>query len=247
MITYQQYEIDEKRNRLIGVLSTLIGSLMLLGVLYMLGLYYQVPAPEEVSINVIFGDPNAGMNADPSTDPQASAQSPSNPQPNQDLTQDIEDAPSINQNPNNPATQTSPTQTETKPQVPQIRLPNLSGRDPGGSGNNNTNGQQGAVNGGDNGSPIGTPGTGGNGLGSRKATYVPVAKAQQCADKGQISVKITVSAKGKVLSAVYAPTRSTTVDRTCINEALELAKLWVFEPAPAGGETVEDIITIILQ
>lgn len=246
MISYQHQAEDDKRNRLVGVLVTLISTVMLLGVLYVLGLYYHLPPPEETSIDVIFGDPNAGMNSDPTTDPQASEQAPSNPSPDQDLTQDIEDAPSINQNPTKPAEQTSPTDNPTQQQVPQIRLPNLSGRNPGGSGDNNTDGQQGAVNGGDNGGPIGTGGQGGQGLGSRKATYVPIAKAQ-CTVKGQISVRITVSAKGKVLTATYVAKGSTTSNTTCVNEAIQLAKQWVFEPAPAGGETVEDIITIMLQ
>ena len=246
MITYQQYEHDEKRNRLVGVLVTLITTVLLLGVLYMLGFYYQNPPPEETSIDVIFGDPNAGMNADPSTDPQASQQSPSNPSPDQDLTQDIEDAPSINQNPSDPSQQTSPTETQTTPQVPNIKLPNLSGRNPGGSGDNNTSGQQGDPSGGDDGSPIGAPGSGGSGLGSRKATYVPVGKAK-CTVKGQINVKITVSTKGKVVSASFVLKGSTTSNTTCVNEAIQLAKQWQFEPAPVGGETVEDIITILLQ
>ncbi len=245
MITYQQYEQDEKRNRLIGVLVTLISSVLLLGILYMLGFYYQNPPPEESSIDVIFGDPNAGMNSDPTTDPQASEQAPSNPSPDQDLTQDIDDAPSINQNPTTPAEQTSPTDNPTQQQVPQIRLPNLSGRTKGGSGDNNTTGQQGDPSGGDNGGLTGVGGPGGNGLGSRKATYVPMAKAQ-CTVKGQISIKITVSAKGKVLTANYVAKGSTTSNTTCVNEAIQLAKQWVFEPA-AGGETVEDVITIMLQ
>jgi len=212
----------------------------------MLGFYYQNPPPEETSIHVICGDPDAGMNSDPTTEPQASEQSPSNPSPDQDLIQDIEDAPSINQNPSDPSQQTRPTDNQTTPQVPNIKLPNRSGRNPGGSGDNNTSGQQGAVNGGDDGGPIGVGGPGGKGLGSRKATYVPIAQAK-CTVKGQISVRITVSAKGKVLSAAYSAKGSTTSNKTCVDEAIQLAKQWVFEPAPSGSENVEDIITTILQ
>ncbi len=243
----KRYEEQEKKNRNAGILGTLASVGLILAVLFSLGLYYQIPPPEEQSIDVIFGDPDAGMNSDPSTDPASSSESPSNPQPDQDLTQDFEDAPTINQNPSNPSEVTTNTdQPQTQP-TRQIRLPNLSGRQEGGSGNNNRPGQQGDPNGGEDGDIYGTGGNGNaNGLGGRGITRKPTAKAE-CTEKGKIMVRITVSPQGKVINARYEAEGSTTSNTTCVNEALQLAKQWEYEPIPGNTGNATGLITIELR
>ncbi len=240
----ERYENEEKKNRRIGLAGAFGSVGLILAILISFGLYYQVPPPEEMGVDLILGTPDGGMMLEFAELPTSEASSPSNPTVEESLTQDLEDAPSIQSDPAKPNPVSSDAPTKTEP----TRLPGFKkGDQSGGVGNEGGPGNEGDPDGGDDGSPTGTGGgPDGIGLGSRKATYKPMGTAS-CTLKGEIKVKITVDQRGKVIYAKYVLAGSTTSNSTCVREAEELAKKWVFEPAAAGTGDVNAIITIILQ
>lgn len=240
-----RYENEEKKNRRIGLAGAFGSVGLILAILISFGLYYKVPPPDEIGVALILGTPDGGMMLEFAELPTSEASSPSNPTPEESLTQDIEPAPSIQTDPTKPNPVSSDAPTKTEP----TRLPGFKkGDQSGGTGDKGGEGNEGDPDGGPDGSPTGTPGGGpdGIGLGRRKATYKPMGTAS-CTLKGEIKVKITVDQKGKVIYAKYVLAGSTTSNSTCVREAEDLAKRWVFEAAPAGTENVNAIITIILQ
>ncbi|MHB1278393.1 MAG: energy transducer TonB [Bacteroidia bacterium] len=242
----QRYENEEKKNRRIGLAGAFGSVGLILAILISFGLYYQVPPPEEIGVSLILGTPDGGMMLEFAELPTSEASSPSNPNPEESLTQDLEDAPSIQTDPSKPNPVTSNTEAEPNPTTRPARTFNNTNRS-GGVGDEGGPGNEGDPDGGDKGSPTGT-GTGdiGDGLKGRKATFKPMGTAT-CTLKGEIKVKITVDQRGKVIYAKYVLAGSTTSNSTCVKEAEDLAKRWVFEPAAEGTGNVNAIITIILQ
>lgn len=240
-----RYENEEKKNRRISLAGTFASMGLLLAILISFGLYYQVPPPPEIGLATILGTPDGGMMLEFAELPTSEASSPSNPNPDESLTQDMEPAPSIQNDPSKPNPVTSNTEETTNPATRPARTFSNTDRS-GGQGDEGGEGNEGDPDGGPDGS-VGT-GTGviGDGLDGRKATRKPMGTAS-CTLKGEIKVKITVDQRGKVIYAKHMLAGSTTSNSTCVKEAEELAKKWEFEPAAAGTGNVNAIITIILQ
>lgn len=241
----ERYENEEKKNRRIGLAGAFGSVGLILAILISFGLYYEVPPPEEIGLATILGTPDGGMMLEFAELPTSEASSPSNPNPDESITQDHEDAPTLQNDPSKPNPVTSNTEEQPNPTTRPARTFNNSNRS-GGEGDNGGPGNEGDPDGGDKGS-IGT-GTGviGDGLAGRKATRKPMGTAT-CTLKGEIKVKITVDQRGKVIYAKHMLAGSTTSNSTCVREAEELAKKWEFEPAAEGTGNVNAIITIILQ
>ena len=241
----QRYIEDEKRSRRTGLIGSFISFGILLVALFYLGMYYQIPPPEEEGVALILGTPDGGMMAEFAQLPTFSPSSPSNPTPDESLTQDEEEAPSINQDPAKPNPVTS--NTDAKPDQPSTqptRTFDAKGRT-GGSGDGGNPGNQGDPLGGDHGDPYGSGGSGntGNGLGSRNATQKPIGNSN-CVQKGFIMVKIEVDPQGRVVKAEYHAAGSTISNIDCRREALAYAKTWRFQPDPNAGGNVVDILPV---
>lgn len=240
------YKEEEKKNRNTGILGSLVSIGLILAVLFSLGLYYQIPPPEEEGVALILGDPDAGMMQEFAELPESNPTT-SSPNPDESLTQDVEDAPSVNQNPTQPNNVSSNTPQQTNPTPTPPKTFSNDGRN-GGQGDKGNPGNQGDPDGGDNGSPYGSNGGGknGTGLGSRNAIQKPIGRSN-CEMKGIIMVRIEVDPKGRVVNATYEPKNSTISNMTCRTEAITYAKTWRFESDPNTTENVVDILPVQFQ
>ncbi|MBI1220990.1 MAG: hypothetical protein GC180_00165 [Bacteroidetes bacterium] len=243
----KRYSQEEKKNRRAGILGTLISVGLILAVLFSLGLYYQVPPPEEEGVDLILGTPDGGMMQEFAELPEANPTT-SNPNPEESLTQDMEDAPSIDQNPSKPTEVSSNTPEQSNPTPTPPRTFTNNGRTSGGTGENGNPGNQGSPDGGDNGSPTGIGGTGknGTGLGSRNAIQKPIGHSR-CEMKGIIMVRIEVDPRGFVVKAEYDPKNSTISNMVCRTEAINYAKTWRFEADPNTTQNVVDVLPVQFQ
>lgn len=243
----ERYENEEKKNRRIGLAGAFGSVGLILAILISFGLYYQVPSPPEIGVAMILGTPDGGMMMEFAELP-TSEESSSNLNPDESLTQDIEDAPNLQTDPSKPNPVTSNTEENNQTKPTPTRTFNPNNRTGGGKDEGEKEGNKGNPDGGDHGNIIGSSGDGdfGIGDGGRKAIFTPVAKAT-CTQKGQIQVLIIVDARGKVTEASFVAAGSTTTNSVCVREAVNLAKQWEFQTAPAGTKNVKGIITIILQ
>ncbi|MDX5321807.1 MAG: hypothetical protein LPK45_11750 [Bacteroidota bacterium] len=242
-----KYSQEEKKNRRAGILGSLASIGLILAVLFSLGLYYQIPPPEEEGVALLLGTPDGGMMQEFAELPTSSPSNPSNPNPDESLTQDIEEAPSIQNNPQQTTPVSSNTPETNEPSTRPTRTFSTDGRT-GGSGDGGNPGNQGSPDGGNTGSPYGTGGNGtqGNGLGSRNAIQKPIGQSR-CEMKGIIMVRIEVDPKGRVVKAEYEPKNSTISNTVCRTEAIAYAKTWRFEPDPTTTNNVVDVLPVQFQ
>lgn len=241
-----KYKAEDAKNRRNGILGALASIGLILAVLFSLGLYYQIPPPEEESMALILGTPDGGMMQEVADLPTATPTT-STPTPEENLTQDIEDAPAINEDPSTPTTNPTTTPDKTQPTPTPPKKFGMEGRSGGGQGEGGNPGNQGDPDGGENGDPFGTgEGKGGKGLGSRNAIQKPIGRSN-CEMKGIIMVRIEVDPKGRVIKATYEPKNSTISNTVCRTEAINYAKTWRFEPDPTTSSNVVDILPVQFQ
>ncbi len=245
-IDFNRYKEEEKQNRKKSLIGTIVSLSILCLVLFFFGLYAQVPPPEEVGVAIALGDPNAGQFSEYTENPVSNPQQTATPQSNENLTQDYEDAPEVNQenNSQNPTATESNTES-TEPRRPTTQTFSSEGRE-GGSGSGGEEGNQGGRDGIPNGDPQGSGGTGngGTGLGGRTAVYKPVG-VNTCGHSGTINVWIKVDRKGRVVEAKFHSSKNNPY-LECHKQAVANAKTYRFTPDPNAPEYQTDVIAVKL-
>lgn len=234
---YARYRNDEKRNRGISAVLTLIATLGILGLLLLFGFTYQDPPPEEEGVEIALGTPDAGMKQAfeefVASQPQQSEASEQ-----ENITQNYEEAPAIEQRNNSTPTTQNNNNPHPDPASNPVRTFSTTGRNGGGAGNEGNPGNQGAPDGGGTdptGQGQGNSGSGTGLHGRGVAEKVFTGKAN-CNFDGYVMVRFTVDRSGKVLAAQAVLKGSTITDVTCQEEAEKYAKMWRFDPDPNAPE-----------
>lgn len=249
---FDKYQAEEKKNRRLSALATALFLALLVFLLFWAGMYYQDPPPPEDGVAVALGEPDAGM-AEAFEAYTQSQPAPSAPEEN--LTQDTEEAPSAPENPpikptttpNNVTTPTQPTTTpSTQPQTP-VRTFSQQGRS-GGEGDNNKEGQQGQPDGIKGGDPYGS-GTGkeGSGIGTKRGVLRRHTGTANCNADGYVNVEFKVDRQGRVISAKAVLKGSSISDSECQKEAVANALKWTFEPDPNAPEVDTGLLPVYFQ
>lgn len=230
---------------------------IILFLMFMVGMKYLDP-PIEGGIAVNFGTSNVGSGNVQPTKPVASAPKNTAPQPeptppqpevkDEVVTQDIEDAPVIEEKPKEtpkpkveqpkeepiekPVEEAKPDpkpdQSTTSALDALINGPKKDGAAQGGEGDDNQAGDKGDPNGDPNASSYygtgkGLDGDGNYQLGGRKALGKP-KRVQDCNEAGTVVVSIEVDRAGKVIKAVPG-VRGTTNNSRCLLEPAKAAAL----------------------
>ena len=236
-----------------GIVGTVVfhGAIVLLLLLF--GLQPQLPIPPEEGILINFGDSEVGMGAvEPSVADKVVNAAPPQQQAVQDkepLTQDFEDAPTLQQKKKQPRKEAVKTPVKTPQKVvadatpaPAVEKPrevNKRALFPGkstsnlpsqGEGEGAGRGNQGDLNGSpDSGSRVGgSSGGGGTGhsfsLAGRKVVGGLPNPSYGVQASGKVVIAITVDKNGRVMKAEYSPKGSTTQDSRLVSAALAAAQ-----------------------
>ncbi|OPZ97931.1 MAG: hypothetical protein BWY70_01357 [Bacteroidetes bacterium ADurb.Bin408] len=244
-------ETSNKKDRLRGILGTVLFHGILLVAFLFLGLRTPLPLPEEEGVEVRMGDLN-GMGVIDYTPPPAHVPPlPSNPVKTEDknLTQNTDDAPRIEEI-KKPVKNESPVKNE-QPVKEQVKDPVVNNNmlfKPGNKnghnqGNTNIPGYQGNPNGNPNsGEPQGSQGNGISfSLSGRSSKNIPHPEYNS-PEQGTVVVSITVDKNGKVIKAIPGAKGTTTTDGTLRRLAEQAALKATFDANPNAPE--EQIGTI---
>lgn len=232
----------EDSDRRKGIIWTASVHVALLIVFLIFGLPYTEPKPEN-GIAINFGNSETGLGSEADGAEQAVESQPKSSSPEQTsndeaenptMTQDIQDAASIDSK--SSAESQTPEPTEPEEPTPSNKLSNMlenvRNSKQGGEGVKEGSGDQGDPDGDINSqNRVGDGGGGGNGnyrLGNRKALTTP-NPVYKCPDEGRVVVKIYVDRNGKVTSAIPGEkipggTASTTTSK-CLYERAKAAAL----------------------
>jgi len=246
-------ETQNKKDRLRGILGTVIFHGILLAAFLFFGFKTPLPLPEEEGIEVRLGNLDEGMGDLNVPPPAFNNVSPSNPQSddNKMLTQNIEETPQIEKKIDKTIKNENPIKTETvvkNEKTEQLVNPNLlykqGNKNGANSGLTNKSGYQGSPNGNPNSNnPIGN---GGNGvsfsLAGRNSKSLPVPD-KNFSVEGTVVVAITVDRNGRVIIATPGAKGSTTTDATLKRLATEAAYKATFDVKPDASEEQKGTIT----
>lgn len=270
-------QVDKSEN-IKALISTIVLHIVFLAICYFFYINVQIPTEEIETGGIVinYGTSETGMgndytsmdepaigetiNTEPIEDPNRPNSSPvsSTDDAKDVLTQDLEDAPVVNDaNPktSNNSSNTSNTSTETKPSVDQRAL--FKGKKNNGTGagdgTGTTPGNQGSRDGDPNSQSY--TGTGGNGNGGVALNlsgrrFVSLPKIQDDGQtQGKITVDITVDKSGTIVTA-KAGGRGTTISNAQLWEKCERAVLGCKLNAIASGPEIQAgsvIFTFILE
>lgn len=252
---------EDKRARITALTGTILFHLLLLLLLLMLALRTPLPLPGEEGVEVNLGNSDQGMGMEQPLKP-ASLSNAAPPQQQtgakeEVLTQDIEEAPAIenpskikNKKPADQKTKVTPTVAVNKEPVVN---PNAMYK---GSSNKSATGQNQGITGkpGDQGKPNGTPGSpnytgpGGAGdgpsfdLGGRYARKLPLPDYNS-AEQGAVVVTIKVNKEGKVIEARAGAKGTNISDQKLWKMAEEAAKRSTFTAKSDAAEEQKGTIT----
>ena len=247
--------LNEKKNRRKALISTLVVHLGLLILFLFVGLTYYDPKPED-GILINFGNSETGLGQEYQTPTNSSPQpqqSQTEVQESDVLTQDVEDAPTIQaqedpkpiekkkeQKPNDSQTEKPETRPEEikdpEPQPSdelQKMLDLTKNSKSGGEGISESGGDQGREDGDPNSNSYSGNGGGGSGdgnylLGNRQALQKPKPN-YPCTEEGRVVVKIYVDKNGKVVRAVAGERvpggSASTTTSTCLYEQARRAAM----------------------
>lgn len=248
--------LDTPHKKKSFTITTILMAIILF-LMFIVGMKYMDP-PEEGGIAVNFGTSSVGSGNVQPTKPVASAPKNTAPQPeptppqpeikDEVVTQDIEDAPVIEEKPKEtpkpkvekpkekpvekPVEEAKPDpkpdQSTTSALDALINGPKKDGAAQGGEGYDNQAGDKGDPNGDPNASSYygtgkGLDGDGNYQLGGRKALGKP-KRVQECNEAGTVVVSIEVDRSGKVIKAVPG-VRGTTNNSRCLLEPAKAAAL----------------------
>ncbi|NPA34538.1 MAG: TonB family protein [Chlorobi bacterium] len=237
---------EERRAKRLSVLFTSLFFILVIIILFFVGLWKPWPPPPEEGVMVAFGEiENVEVGGVPETSPTPPA--PSQPEvPQKDvMTQDIEDAPVIEEN-TDPKPKESMESPEPNPELvdqpaqePEEETPKI---DPSAlyTGPRGTLDKPGEGGGKPSGSHEGKGNTGNTGVGTSGIGYsligrtlkrVPQIK-DESQETGIVVIRIKVDQQGRVVSAEFSPAGSTTTNQRLISLALQAAKQARFNPDP---------------
>ncbi|WP_298329810.1 energy transducer TonB [uncultured Dokdonia sp.] len=258
--------LDTIHKRKSFTISTIVMAIILL-LMFVVGMKYLDP-PEEGGIAVNFGTSEVGSGNVQPTKPVASAPKNTAPQPkptvqepeikDEVVTQDIEDAPVIEEKPKEKPTpkvekpkekpiekpveeakpDPKPDKSTTSALDALINGPKSDGASQAGEGDDNQAGDKGDPNGDPNASSYygtgkGLDGDGNYQLGGRKALGKP-KRQQECNEAGTVVVSIEVDRNGKVIKATPG-VRGTTNNTRCLLEPAKAAALATKFNADSGA------------
>jgi len=242
-----------------GLIATILFHLGIIALLLFLGFSTPLPLPGEEGVEI-----NLGMDIEGTGDIQPEKPATikkTTPPPKQAeskeevVTQDTEEAPSINNEKGEKVEETTIEEVEEKEVVKEEPKVNPAAMYKGKSKNASENASEGITGKeGDQGKPTGTKtsknyiGQGGFGDGKnwslkgRKPTYLP-KPSDDFAENGTIVVQITVNRYGKVTKAIAIDKGSTTTNSKLRRLAEEAAKKAVFNANPDAAELQRGTIT----
>ncbi len=246
---------EENNNKKKGLIVTILIHLGLLFLFAFFGLTYMIPPPEEEGITINFGTSDVGMNNIQNETPSTESENMptetevSEPVPTETvqediITQDVEEAASIDKKKEEPKEVEKPVEKKEEPKPDQ----NLSDainkwktkntEQGGGDGNKGEVGDQGDING-DKDSRNYEGGGSGNGisfqLNGRSMVKRPVIK-DNSQETGKVIVDIIVDRYGKVLRATPGARGSTTTDAILYKKAKDAAMQTKFNANPDAPE-----------
>lgn len=262
----------EKKNRTKGIIGTALFHTMLLLLFLFFGFTTPLPLPAEQGIAINFGDAPAGdgeiqpeqsgdTKADDAAPAATAAPSSSSSNEVQAVTQDVDDAPSINTN-SKPKETAVVNKNETKAIDKPVEEPkqviNTKALYPG-SGSGAAGGSQGETGKpGDQGNPNGSRDTQRQGDGStggltgspnfslegRQLTQKP-RLTDKSQIEGKVVVKIWVDKSGRVLRSEAGAAGTTIPDRNIQKKCEEAALQAIFSPSETASEEQSGTITFI--
>lgn len=237
------YRTDEKKSKVMGALAAVLYIALWIALMFLLKFSFEERSAGE-GLLVDFGDTESasGLHDPSDSDVSSPAESGAPQMPDQIMTQDFEDVPTVEQPErqpaqrpaqqprpsNNAAAQPQPAQEPARQVNPQALFP---GRTPASSSTSEGSAASGT---GNQGSPDGSPqgshdGTGGGGggtgfdLAGRSVAGALPAPTYSANRQGRVVVEITVDSEGKVRSASYRARGSTTNDSELVSAAIAAA------------------------
>lgn len=256
---------EENKNRKKGLLVTILVHLGLIIAFSFLGLTYMIPPPEEEGITINFGTTDAGMNniqnETPSetnenspTETEVSETIPEEMVEDDIITQNIEDAPSIDKKDEVEKTVEKPKEKEKEQPQTDKNLSDAINKwktkntdQGGGDGNTDQIGDQGDINGDKNSKNYDGGGSGDGisfNLNGRNMVKRPVIN-DNSQETGKVIVDIIVDRYGKVLRATPGARGSTTTDAVLYRKAKKAAMETKFDANPDAPEEQRGQMTFI--
>ena len=254
MIYFYQQEENQTKGRVIGGVATVLYFVVLILLFLLVQFRQELPDPAEGGLMINFGnvDEAAALNDEIADARQQEQQTPKVESEEEQMTQDFEEAPVIKQEAKRkvekPKTEKKTPQPKPNPQPPAEKPREVNRRalfpgrtagstaasDGTGKGTGNQGNLAGTANGSFNGSGTGTGGTGpGNGapgtggqasLSGRTLAGALPRPDYGARDEGRVVVEITVDRNGRVTSASYRSSGSTTNNSTLVAAALRAAR-----------------------
>lgn len=239
------------RQKWSGILGTLLFHVGVILILIFSGFYYPDPPPPEEGVIVSLGEPDAGSNSDIQGSPEQNEEvsSVQESSTEEELTQDIEEAPTTSskksENPTQP-TETNKDEQKTEERKPDSKsLFTKSSKKGGGTGDGDKEGQKGDPTGVDEGNPD-VSGSGTSGIkfslaGRSLKEKITISDRPQ--ESGLVVVDIWVDKNGNVIRAEPS-LKSTTTSSKLWKIAKEAALRAKFSPKEDGPEQQKGTITI---
>lgn len=255
---------NEEKNKRIGLITSAVIHTLLLLIFAFYGMTYLDPPPPEEGIPINFGTSDMGMmteNPNPvaqNSEPEPIEENITEPDPVETVednivTQDTEDAPSIDEKKEEPKEEVEPVEKKPEPKPNRAlsmadRMKKNSQEQSGGDGNKNEAGDQGDLNGDNNSKNY--DGVGGNGdgttftLAGRSLKSTPPIK-DNSQEEGTVVVDIIVDKYGKVVRATAGARGSNTTSAILYKKAREAALKTKFSANPNAAEAQKGTMTFI--
>lgn len=265
MVTAATFEEREKKNRIIGWVSTVMFHAAVLALMLWMGLKPPDPPLEEQGIMVSLGEPdNGGPDLTPAAEQPDAQPQPQEQEPVEDpnvATQDVEDAPVVKKTEDKKPNEVKKP-SENKPEVkePERKVDNRAlfkgnrtNGDPNsqGMGDGDNPGNEGAPDGSEDGAPGGTgSGNSGDGfsynLNGRKVRRYPDVQDNSKAT-GKVVVTVTVDRNGRVLKAEPGARGTTATDTGLWEKARQAAMRTEFSSRSDGPNEQVGTMTFVFK
>ena len=241
----------ERKNKLNGILSTIVFHSLLIVAFLFMGLTYHIPPPPEEGISINFGYMNAGKSniepEDNSDEAELIEEQIIEEIKNETkiITQEIEDAPIIEENPKEKEEQNNEENNDAEEIIEEQKINKKAlytrkeANQEKTQGNTKDEGNQGDIEGTPNIENYNGGGIGENGiayeLGGRSIAVQP-KPVYEIQEQGTVVVSITVDRLGNVIHALAGTKGSTTFNKYLLRKAKEAALKTKFKPKSDAPE-----------